>query len=114
MGFLSFNMAFYRAELRRLAETPPTVAAIYRARTLLKMLDDLADEDYTTLNREATATHGCGIICGKTTQSPSHACSRSCQAAILPMGRREFRWRLRFARLSRRLEHCRSRRDCLV
>ena len=43
MGFLSFNMAFYRAELRRLAETPPTVAAIYRARTLLKMLDDLAD-----------------------------------------------------------------------
>lgn len=42
MGFLSFSMAFYRAELRRLAETPPTVAAIYRARTLLKMLDDLA------------------------------------------------------------------------
>ncbi len=52
MGFLSFNMAFYRAELRRLAETPPTVAAIYRARTLLKMLDDLADEDYTTLNEQ--------------------------------------------------------------
>lgn len=52
MGFLSFSMAFYRAELRRLAETPPTVAAIYRARTLLKMLDDLADEDYTTLNEQ--------------------------------------------------------------
>lgn len=52
MGFLSFNMAFYRAELRRLAETPPTVAVIYRARTLLKMLDDLADEDYTTLNEQ--------------------------------------------------------------
>lgn len=52
MGFLSFSMAFYRAELRRLAETPPTVAAIYRARTLLKMLDDLADEGYTTLNEQ--------------------------------------------------------------
>lgn len=52
MGFLSFNMAFYRAELRRLAETPPTVAAIYRAHTLLKMLDDLADEGYTTLNEQ--------------------------------------------------------------
>lgn len=52
MGFLSFNMAFYRAELRRLAETPPTAAAIYRARTLLKMLDDLADEGYTTLNEQ--------------------------------------------------------------
>ena len=52
MGFLSFNMAFYRAELRRLAETPPTVAAMYRARTLLKMLDDLADEGYTTLNEQ--------------------------------------------------------------
>lgn len=49
---LSFSMAFYRAELRRLAETPPTVAAIYRARTLLKMLDDLADEGYTTLNEQ--------------------------------------------------------------
>lgn len=50
MGFLSYSMNFYRGELERLETRAPDAAAIYRARQLLKMLDDLADEGYLELN----------------------------------------------------------------
>ena len=44
MSFLFYHLSFYRRELQALEDTPPTAAHIYRARQLLKMLDDLADE----------------------------------------------------------------------
>ena len=49
MGFISFNLAYYRQELDALEAQPATEASIYRARRLVKMLDDLADEGYTAL-----------------------------------------------------------------
>ena len=50
MGFLSYNVRFYRGELQKLKDQPVSEASIYRARQLLRMLDDLADEGYTELN----------------------------------------------------------------
>lgn len=49
MGFISFNLAYYRQELDALEAQPATEVSIYRARRLVKMLDDLADEGYTAL-----------------------------------------------------------------
>lgn len=59
MGFISFSMDFYSREIARLGAQPPSDAAVYRARTLLKMLDDLANEGYTALNDQLEAA-GCG------------------------------------------------------
>ena len=50
MGFLSYNLNFYDYELKKLEEHPATENDIYRARQLLRMLDDLTDEGYTELN----------------------------------------------------------------
>ena len=50
MGFLSYNLNFYGHELKKLEERPATETGIYRARQLLRMLDDLTDEGYTELN----------------------------------------------------------------
>jgi len=50
MGFLSYNLDFYDHELKKLEEHPATKADIYRARQLLRMLDDLTDEGYTGLH----------------------------------------------------------------
>lgn len=50
MGFLSYNLNFYDHELKKLEEHPATETDIYRARQLLRMLDDLTDEGYTELN----------------------------------------------------------------
>ena len=50
MGFLSYSLRFYREELQMLAHTPAGPDSVYRARQLLRMLDDLADEGYTGLN----------------------------------------------------------------
>lgn len=52
MGFLSYSLGFYRDELQRFENTTVTSAGLYRARRLLRMLDDLADEGYTELNEE--------------------------------------------------------------
>lgn len=52
MGFLSYNLRFYRAELQRLEGSPVTQKSLYRARQLLRMLDDLADEGYTALHEQ--------------------------------------------------------------
>ena len=50
LGFLSYNLDFYDRELKKLEEHPATEADIYRARQLLRVLDDLADEGCTELN----------------------------------------------------------------
>ena len=50
MGFLSYHLNFYDQELKKLEEHPAAEADIYRARQLLRMLDDLADEGCTELN----------------------------------------------------------------
>lgn len=57
MSFLSYSLNFYRQALQALKETPSTPETIYRARQLLKLLDDLADEGYTELNRQLEAAH---------------------------------------------------------
>ena len=49
MGFLSYSLGYYRRELQALAGARPSGESVYRARQLLKMLDDLADEGYTEL-----------------------------------------------------------------
>ncbi len=49
MGFISFNLAYYRDEIDALEAGPATEASVYRAKRLVKMLDDLADEGYTAL-----------------------------------------------------------------
>lgn len=56
MSFLSYHLSFYRRELQTLEDTPPTAAHIYRARQLLKMLDDLADKGYLELNEQLEAS----------------------------------------------------------
>lgn len=50
MGFISFNLSYYRNELQRLESDIVSPEAIYRAQQLLKILDDLLDEGYTELN----------------------------------------------------------------
>lgn len=49
MGFISYHMKLYQCELRRLESGAPTPESIYHARQLIKILDDLADENYTEL-----------------------------------------------------------------
>lgn len=46
MGFISYNLSFYRNELQKLENNSVTQDSLRRAR----MLDDLADEGYTELN----------------------------------------------------------------
>ena len=52
MGFLSYNLGFYRSELQRLEAAPAAPENVYHARQLLRMLDDLAEEGYTELNAQ--------------------------------------------------------------
>ena len=59
MGFLSYNIGFYRDELKKLENDPVTERNIYHARQLMQMLDDLAGEGYTELNeRMEKEIHG--------------------------------------------------------
>lgn len=51
MSFISYNLDFYRNELNKLETTAVSEKTIYRAKQLLKMLDDLLDEGYTELNK---------------------------------------------------------------
>ncbi len=50
MGFISYSLEFYYNELQKLESQSVTEDTIYRAKQLLKMLDDLLDEGYTELN----------------------------------------------------------------
>ena len=50
MGFTSYNLSYYEKELRQLETEAVTAESIYKAKQLLKMLDDLLDEGYTELN----------------------------------------------------------------
>lgn len=50
MGFISFSLDYYRKELKKLKNSAVSQEMIYRAKQLLKMLDDLLDEGYTELN----------------------------------------------------------------
>lgn len=50
MGFISYSLDFYKKELQELESGIVTEKTIYRAKQLLKMLDDLVDEGYTELN----------------------------------------------------------------
>lgn len=51
MGFISYNLKFYYDELQKLESCASDEKTIYRAKQLLKMLDDLLDEGYTELNK---------------------------------------------------------------
>ena len=50
MSFISFNLDFYIKELQKLESAAASRETIYRAKQLLKMIDDLIDEGYTELN----------------------------------------------------------------
>ncbi len=52
MSFISFSMDFYDKELQNLETAAVNDETIYRAKQLLKMLDDLMDEGYTELNQK--------------------------------------------------------------
>lgn len=52
MDFISFNLEFYKNELQKLKTATVSEETIYRAKQLLKMLDDLLDEGYTELNNK--------------------------------------------------------------
>ena len=57
MGFISFNLEFYKNELQKLKTATVSEETIYRAKQLLKMLDDLLDEGYTELNDKLEETY---------------------------------------------------------
>lgn len=57
MSFISFNLEFYKNELQKLKTSAVSDETIYRAKQLLKMLDDLLDEGYTELNNKLEETY---------------------------------------------------------
>lgn len=57
MGFISFSLEFYKKELEKLETDIVSEETIYRAKQLLKMLDDLLDEGYTALNKALEETY---------------------------------------------------------
>lgn len=50
MGFLSYNLNFYRDELKKLEDVPATEPRTEQVRRLLRMLDNLVDEGYSELS----------------------------------------------------------------
>ena len=57
MGFISYSLKYYESELKQLETELVTEESIYRAKQLLKMLDDLVDEGYTELNEKLEEEH---------------------------------------------------------
>lgn len=58
MGFISYSLNYYETELQQLESSVVTTETIYKAKQLLKMLDDLVDEGYTELNEKLEETCG--------------------------------------------------------
>ena len=52
MSFISYSLNYYEKELKLLETTSVSAANIYKAKQLLKMLDDLVDEGYTELSEK--------------------------------------------------------------
>ncbi len=46
MGFISFSLTYYQKNLQNFESSPVTDEQLYKAKQLLKMLDDLKDEGY--------------------------------------------------------------------
>lgn len=72
MFFISFNLEFYKKELKNLECSLVTEKTIYWAKQLLKMLDDLLDEGYTNLNKELEEAF-CGVSRLKAYLKNNHA-----------------------------------------
>jgi len=49
MGFISYNLAYYGSALSTLESSCPNAESIYRAKQLLKFIDDIVDEGYFDL-----------------------------------------------------------------
>lgn len=77
MGFISFNETYYRQRLEALESKALTRDDIYEAQQLLKVLDDLADEGYFTLNDRMESDFSC--------LSRLRAVIRSAGAAPIPL-----------------------------
>ncbi len=60
MFFINFNLEFYEKELKELETATANEKTIYRAKQLLKMIDDLLDEGYTGLNNKLEEAY-CGV-----------------------------------------------------
>ncbi|MBQ7955568.1 MAG: hypothetical protein IJ282_07430 [Lachnospiraceae bacterium] len=58
MGFISYNLDYYYSELQKIESGAGTEEDVYRAKQLLKMLDDLVDEGYTELNEKLEESFG--------------------------------------------------------
>lgn len=59
MGFITFNEGYYRRALARLENKSLSADEVYEAKQILKVLDDLADEGYTTLNHHLESQYAC-------------------------------------------------------
>ncbi len=59
MGFISFNLGYYKDELKKLESSAASQETIYHAKQLLKMLDDLLDEGYEELNETLEKSFQC-------------------------------------------------------
>ncbi len=57
MGFISFSMTYYQNNVKDLESSPVTDERIYKAKQLLKMLDDLKDEGYYYLYEKLEEEH---------------------------------------------------------
>ena len=55
MGFISYSLNYYKNELEKIEQGVVSKETIYKAKQLLKMLDDLLDEGYTELNKHLEA-----------------------------------------------------------
>jgi len=49
VGFISFSLSYYQDNIQELESSPVTEERVYKAKQLLKMLDDLKDEGYLYL-----------------------------------------------------------------
>lgn len=57
MGFISFSMKYYQNNIKDLESSPVSDERIYKAKQLLKMLDDLKDEGYFYLCDQLEEKH---------------------------------------------------------
>ncbi len=60
MYFIHFNLEFYKKELEVVETSVANEKTIYRAKQLLKMIDDLLDEGYTDLYNKLEEAY-CGV-----------------------------------------------------